>query len=131
MANDNNQKQYIKYENTTYELTDGAARARLDALERGAPRAAVTASELALEPNKLYVWPEMAALTLTLAAPADDGFAGEYHFFFTSGAAAPQFRLPDDVLLPEGFAIEANRRYEISILEGCLSAQSWAVSAHA
>ena len=44
---------------------------------------------------------------------------------------APLLTLPDSVLLPEGWETEPNRRYEISILEGCMSAQSWAVSANA
>ena len=38
-----------------------------------------------LEPNKLYVFPEMASLTVTLAEPDNSNVANEYHFFFTSG----------------------------------------------
>lgn len=33
MANDNNKKKYIKYEDTTYELVDGEARTAIDALK--------------------------------------------------------------------------------------------------
>lgn len=128
---DQNKKKYMKYEDAVYELVDGEARERLDALEAGTPRVAATAASMELQPNRLYVWPEMPRLSITLAAPTDPNAVGEYHFLFTSGAAATALTLPDSVLLPEGWETEPNRRYEISILEGCMSAQSWAVSANA
>lgn len=81
-----------------------------------------------LEPNKLYVFLEMASLTYTLAAPADTSVANEYHFVFRSGATATELVHPTDVSVPDGFTVESNRIYEISILEGCLTYQSWAVS---
>lgn len=81
-----------------------------------------------LDPNKLYIFPEMASLTYTLAAPADTSIANEYHFVFRSGATATELVHPTDVSVPDGFTVESNRIYEISILEGCLTYQSWAVS---
>lgn len=81
-----------------------------------------------LEPNKLYVFPEMASLTYTLAAPADTSVANEYHFVFRSGATATELVHPANVSVPDGFAVDKNKVYEISILEGCLAYQSWAVS---
>lgn len=88
-----------------------------------------TDTAVELEPNKLYIFPEMAELTLTLAEPTDTGIANEYHVVFRSGATATTLTLPNTVKLPSGFSVDANKIYEISILEGCLCAQSWAVTA--
>lgn len=81
-----------------------------------------------LEPNKLYIFPEMTSLTYTLATPTDTTIANEYHFIFTSGSTATQLVNPAGVSVPNNFIIESNKVYEISILEGCLAYQSWAVS---
>jgi hypothetical protein len=81
-----------------------------------------------LEPNKLYVFPEMASLTYTLATPSDTSVSNEYHFVFRSGATATELVHPANVSVPDGFAVDKNKVYEISILEGCLAYQSWAVS---
>lgn len=81
-----------------------------------------------LEPNKLYVFPEMPSLTYTLAAPSDTSVSNEYHFVFRSGATATELVHPENVSVPDGFAVDKNKLYEISILEGCLAYQSWAVS---
>lgn len=68
-----------------------------------------------LDPNKLYVFPEMASLTVTLAEPDNSNVANEYHFFFTSGATATTLTLND--VLSDAYSIEANMKYEVSILE--------------
>ena len=68
-----------------------------------------------LEPNKLYVFSEMASLTITLGTPTDSNVANEYHFFFTSGATATTLTLND--VLSDAYSIEANMKYEVSILE--------------
>lgn len=81
-----------------------------------------------LEPNKLYIFPEMPSLTYTLATPADTSIANEYHFVFRSGATATELVHPANVSVPDNFVVEKNKVYEISILEGCLAYQSWAVS---
>lgn len=69
-----------------------------------------------LEPNKLYVFPEMSSLTVTLGTPSDTNVANEYHFFFTSGSTATTLTLND--VLSDAYSIEANMKYEVSILEG-------------
>ena len=81
-----------------------------------------------LEPNKLYIFPEMSSLTYTLATIEDTTVANEYHFIFRSGSSATQLVNPEGVSVPDGFTIDANKIYEISILEGNLAYQSWAVS---
>lgn len=68
-----------------------------------------------LEPNKLYVFPEMSSLTVTLGTPSDTNVANEYHFFFTSGQTATTLTLND--VLSDAYSIEANMKYEVSILE--------------
>lgn len=80
-----------------------------------------------LQPNRLYVFPEMASLSVALAAPTDGTIVNEYHFRFTSGAAATTLTIPGTVAQPDGFAVEANQVYEVSIVDGCMTAQGWAV----
>lgn len=82
------------------------------------PRQEMSPSDttVTLEPNKLYVFPEMASLTVTLGTPSDTNVANEYHFFFTSGATATTLTLND--VLSDAYSIEANMKYEVSILEG-------------
>lgn len=75
-----------------------------------------TNTNVTLEPNKLYVFPEMASLTVTLAEPDNSNVANEYHFFFTSGATATTLTLNN--VLSDAYSIEANMKYEVSILEG-------------
>lgn len=82
----------------------------------------------ALDPNKLYVFPEMTSLTYNLTSPSDASVANEYHFVFRSGATATELVHPTNVSVPDSFTVESNRVYEISILEGCLTYQSWTVS---
>lgn len=81
-----------------------------------------------IDPNKLYIFPEMLSLTYTLATPEDTSIANEYHFVFRSGATATELVHPANVSVPDNFTVEKNKVYEISILEGCLAYQSWAVS---
>lgn len=75
-----------------------------------------------LEPNKLYVFPEMESLTYTIGEGT-----GEVHFIFRSGATATRVVHPDGVNIGS-FSVDANKIYEVSILEGLLTSQSWAVS---
>lgn len=81
-----------------------------------------------LQPNVLYIFPEMSSLTYTLAAPSDASMANEYHFIFQSGATATELVHPANVSVPDIFVVEKNKVYEISILEGCMAYESWAVS---
>ena len=74
-----------------------------------------TDTTVTIEPNKLYVFPEMASLTVTLAEPDNTNVANEYHFFFTSGGTATTLTLND--VLSDAYSIEANMKYEVSILE--------------
>lgn len=90
-----------------------------------------TDTAVELEPNKLYIFPEMAELTITLAEPSDTGIANEYHFVFQSGATATTLSIPDAIKIPSGFSVDVNKIYELSVMENCLTYQSWDVSVSA
>lgn len=94
------------------------------------PRIAMTGADTAptLDPNKLYVFPEMASLSPTFTAPSDNTIVNEYHFIFESGATATTTTFPAIPGL-DNFAAEANMAYEVSILEGRALVISWEVSA--
>ena len=80
-----------------------------------------TDTTVTLEPNKLYVFPEMESLAYTIKG------TGEVHFIFRSGATATRVVHPSNVNIGN-FSVDANKVYEVSILEGLLTSQSWAVS---
>lgn len=80
-----------------------------------------TDTTVTLEPNKLYVFPEMESLTYTIEG------TGEVHFIFKSGSTATRVVHPSNVNIGS-FTVDANKVYEVSILEGLLTSQSWAVS---
>lgn len=80
-----------------------------------------TDTAVTLEPNKLYVFPEMESLAYTIKG------TGEVHFIFKSGATATRVVHPAGVNIGS-FSVESNKVYEVSILEGLLTSQSWAVS---
>ena len=75
-----------------------------------------------LEPNKLYIFPEMESLAYTIGEGT-----GEVHFIFRSGATATRVVHPSNVNIGS-FTVDANKVYEVSVLEGLLTSQSWAVS---
>lgn len=81
-----------------------------------------TDTTVTLEPNKLYVFPEMTSLTYTIGEGT-----GEVHFIFRSGATATRVVHPAGVNIGS-FAVESNKIYEVSILEGLLTSQNWSVS---
>lgn len=81
-----------------------------------------TDTTVTLEPNKLYVFPEMESLTYTIGEGT-----GEVHFIFKSGATATRVVHPAGVNIGS-FAVESNKVYEVSILEGLLTSQNWSVS---
>ena len=81
-----------------------------------------TDTTVTLEPNKLYVFPEMESLTYTIGEGT-----GEVHFIFKSGATATRVVHPSNVNIGN-FTVESNKVYEVSILEGLLTSQNWSVN---
>lgn len=76
-----------------------------------------TVLEMTGDFSKYYVFPEMEELTVT----------GEGDFFFQSGETPTTLTLEDAVKVPDSFTVESNKVYEINILNGCMTYQSWAV----
>lgn len=88
-----------------------------DVTDTGAVTAALAAGEL-------YDFSgAITSLTITLADPAGD--AAHYHFSFISGSPAATLTLPVDVVMPDGFSVEENKRYEVDILDGYGTVMSW------
>lgn len=73
-----------------------------------------TDTTVTLQPNILYIFPEMATLDVTI--PQTDQ---EIHFFFDSGATAATFSLQAQgggQIYTDAYSIDANMRYEVSVL---------------
>ena len=80
----------------------------------------------ALDAGKLYHFTgALTALTITLNAPAS-GDPAQYHFDFLSGSTAPTLTMPDTVVMPDSFTVEANKRYEVDVLNNYGAVVSWA-----
>lgn len=112
----------IKYGNKTHTY-DGSEAIAITIETGGIERIEKLATDttVTLEPNKLYIFPEMESLTYTIEG------TGEVHFIFKSGATATRVVHPSGVNIGS-FSVDANKVYEVSILEGLLTSQSWAVS---
>lgn len=78
-----------------------------------------------LPPNEFHTWGEVAELNL-IFSEGDSGKANEYIFSFDSGVTATVLTLPETVM--SDLVVEANRHYEVSIVNNYLTWTSWAVS---
>ena len=75
-----------------------------------------------LAENTFYVWPEMSALTITCP-----NTGGPYAFRFQSGST-PTTLTMTGITMPDSWAVEANKVYEINVYQGYGVAASWGVS---
>lgn len=114
----------MAYTKTTWETGDTITSAKLNKAEQGiydnsfVPQVAGTVDEsnaVTLDPNKFYVFGEESEIDVSFAAGAA-GEVSEYHFSFSSGATPTVLSLPLDVEMPAIFNIQANKVYEISII---------------
>lgn len=81
----------------------------------------------ALSPFVMYHFTgAVTSLTLTLTAPSS-GLA-HYHFDFLSGSTAATLSLPQTVIMPDDFTIEASKRYEVDIINNYGTVVSWETS---
>lgn len=69
-----------------------------------------------LPPNEFHVWGEVSTLNITLGAQ-DVGHINEYMFEFISGSTPTVLTLPTSVKFPEDYEIEANKKYQVSIVD--------------
>lgn len=89
------------------------------------------ATAATIEPDKLYIFGEVATLAIGVVAP-QAGYAGNYTFIFKSPAETPTtLSLPIDVKFPvesdSMLNIKGGRTYQISILNNLAIATSWEV----
>lgn len=103
----------------------GGSAAPLEPVVKAAP----PSGSYALSPGVLYDFTQAdaSALTFTFTAP-QNGKAAAYHVMFRTGSTAATVTLPEGVRTPDGYVIEANRVYELSILQNMLAYQSWGAS---
>lgn len=96
-----------------------------DGVYKGITKHTMTSSNTTatLNPNEVYYFPTMSSLSITLGTATS--MFDEYHFFFTSGSTKTTLTIPSSVKLPDGFEIEANKTYEISIANNLLLCQGW------
>lgn len=94
------------------------------------PTAAVSGASgtVTMLPHVLYVCGTMTSLTLALAANPTSDFVAEYHIMFDSGSTATTVTYPSGIKFPDGETptIEANKTYEFSIVNNCLTYQWYA-----
>lgn len=105
-------------EGTLSEQTD--LQAALDAKAKKVSRQVITelTSSIELQPNVYYVLSNIdATLAVTLATPTDNTIVNEYMVEFDTGATPPSVSFPSEVMFPTPLTIEANRRYQISIID--------------
>lgn len=76
----------------------------------------LTAETATLEPNTHYSFGEAATLTIEFAE-GDTSKVNEYSFTFISGATPTVLTLPSSVKWMNELTVEANKRYEISIVD--------------
>ena len=69
-----------------------------------------------LPSNEFHVWGEVSSLNITLGAQ-DVGHINEYMFEFISGSTPTVLTLPTSVTFLEDYEIEANKKYQVSIVD--------------
>lgn len=70
----------------------------------------------AVTPNVLHKWGTVSSLSLTLVAAPNANVANYYMIQFTSGSTATTLTMPSDIKWSSDIEIEANKTYQISIL---------------
>ena len=78
----------------------------------------MTTGEATILPNVYYVWGEVAELTITLGDFTNDGYTDEYCFEFVSGEVATTLIMDEGIKWVLELNIEANKKYQVSILNG-------------
>lgn len=76
-----------------------------------------------LQPNKYYIFGEVATLTITLAA-GEENILAEYMFEFTSGTTPTKIAWPPHIK-PSTNTIEANKTYQITIINNLATVKSF------
>ena len=75
--------------------------------------------------NHIYNCTAAALTSLTITDPA---LTGAWIVRFVSGSTATVLTVPNDLHMPDGFAVEANKRYEINVSDGYALVASWSTT---
>lgn len=75
-----------------------------------------TATTKTISPNIYYKWGEVAELNITLGDAANDDIVNEYMIEFISGTTPTNLILPADLKYEEPLVVEANKIYQIDII---------------
>ena len=93
----------------------------LDAIGTGGgtvyPTKQMTASSAAIDPNKVYIWGEMSAITIIALNAGEPGVANVYFLEFYSGSTATTLTLPASVTEVRG-AVGSNMIVNVGIFNG-------------
>lgn len=76
-----------------------------------------SSTTLSIAPNVLHKWGTVSTLTITLTAPTDTSVYNEYMIQFTSGSTPTTLSVPSTVKWVSEPKIEANKTYQISIVD--------------
>lgn len=81
----------------------------------------------ALDAGKIYHFTgELTSLAVTLNTAS--GSNAQYHFDFDTGPVAITLTLPNTVTTPDGFVVEADKHYEVDIVNNYAAIASWSLS---
>lgn len=111
---------------TPQSLTDSQkAQARVNIGAASEVRESVSGTSVNLDPEigYRYVCGELTALTVT-SSPGTGGWSVR----FTSGSTATVLTMPNTVVMPDGFEVEASTVYEINVLDNYALVASWPVA---
>lgn len=82
----------------------------------------------AIDPYVMYHFTgAITSLTITMNSPST-GQLAHYHFDFLSGSTAPTFTMPQSVVMPDNFTVEANKKYEVDLLNNYGAVITWTTS---
>lgn len=81
-----------------------------------------TTTSIEAEDHYYYKCGELTALTVT-SSPS----SGAWSVRFTSGSTATVLTMPNTVVMPDGFDVEASTVYEINVLDNYALVASWPV----
>lgn len=80
-----------------------------------------TVTTKTISSNIYYKWGEVTELNITFADISNDNIINEYMIEFISGATPTNLTLPTNLKYPEDFIIEANKIYQISIINNIVA----------
>ena len=75
------------------------------------------------EVDTLYLCGTMTALTIDTFPPT-----GIFSVVFTSGSTATTLTVPNTLIMPDGFTVVSNKRYEINVMDGYAVVAGWGVT---